>query len=230
MIWRDLAGFFFPSECLICSQALQLGEQHLCFTCLGQLPRTFFWNWPQHPIQRPLKDSLPVEAMHNWLFFSEHNSVRPLVHRIKYQGGASLASYLASQAALEMGSGFFGGSPVFIPVPLHPAKWRQRGYNQSLSLAQGLQQVWGGSIEQSALRRLRHTKTQTGMNKEERKKNLSNAMAWNGIGAFAEEASAIVLVDDVLTTGATLGACWEVLPEPLKAKTQVWTLAAAFGA
>ncbi len=229
MIWRDFLGFLFPPECLVCRQALQLGEQHVCFTCLGQLPRTFFWSWPQHPIQKPLGDTLPVAGVHSWLFFSEHNSVRPLVHHIKYGGGAALASYLASQAALEMGTGLIGGSPVFIPVPLHPAKLRQRGYNQSLCLARGLQQVWGGSIEEEALCRLRHTKTQTGMNKEERKKNLSNAMAWSQIGESAEAASAIVLVDDVLTTGATLAACWEVVPESLKVKTHVWTLAAAFG-
>ncbi len=229
MIWRDILGFLFPSECLICRQALQLGEHHLCFICLGRLPRTFFWSWPQHPIQRPLNDSLPVAGVHSWLFFSEHNTVRPLVHHIKYQGGAVLARYLASQAALEMGSGLFGCSPIFIPVPLHPVKLRQRGYNQSFCLAQGLQQIWGGAIEHEALRRLRHTKTQTGMNKEARKQNLAKAMAWNEIGESVEGASAIVLVDDVLTTGATLAACWEVVPESLRAKVHVWTLAAAFG-
>jgi predicted amidophosphoribosyltransferase len=96
-------------------------------------------------------------------------------------------------------------------------------------LAQGLQKVWGGKIQPGAIRRLRHTKTQTGMNKEARKKNLANAMAWNGIDGCAEQDFAIVLVDDVLTTGATLASCWEVVPDALRAKVEVWTLAAAFG-
>jgi ComF family protein len=130
-------------------------------------------------------------------------TLRDIIHALKYDGRRSVAPMLARLMA-EHGADVLAGADLVVPVPLHRARERERGFNQAADLARGLPRP----IVQG-LRRVRHTPPQVGLTAEERAANIRDA--FTVAAGFAPAARTIVLVDDVVTTGATLDACARVL-------------------
>jgi len=134
--------------------------------------------------------------------------VRVLVHGLKYGSVRSAADELVSLAAAAVPCDFCHPGSVLVPVPLHPARLRERGYNQSALSAKAWTRKLGIPVEERWLERRRSTGTQTRLGSADRRRNLSQAFA---VGKGFKAGIPVVLVDDVLTTGATLSSCAAVL-------------------
>lgn len=214
--------FWLGDSCRLCGAGLLPQESGICVGCSGLLP----FAWLNERLQVPTEiqgQSVDIQVR-SWLVFTEKNAVRLLVHRIKYQSDRPLAVNLGRAMGRDLGSCSGIEIPnLWIPVPLHAKRLRHRGYNQSEALAQGLQSVLGGRVESRILQRNKHSESQTKNSRNDRSKNVAHAFSCNPkVGLDLN--SRIVVVDDVITTGATLRACCSALHAAGFSRIQVWTL------
>jgi ComF family protein len=187
-----LAGFHRLASplCTICGEPFSGGiqEDHVCEQCLRKRP--FF-----ERVAAP---------------YSYDGQIMDAIHRFKYEGKAHMAKGLGPLLA-TFGKERLSAArnPLIIPVPLHPKRLRQRGYNQSLLLARHLAAALSASLDFLSLRRIRDTQVQTGLGRDQRRKNVRRA--FEVVDRKAVKGRTILLVDDVATTGSTLNECARVL-------------------
>ena len=148
---------------------------------------------------------------------------RSLIHELKYKSGSYAFEDVAQMLRLSAQYTEYLSGGILVPVPLHPAKQRERGYNQSERIARFLAREVGDCQVARLLRRVKYTETQTRLNRETREKNVKNAFALTA-GAVVNPSTNYILVDDVFTTGATLNACAAVLRKAGAQKIKVATL------
>ena len=217
---------FFPRYCICCGQRLQPHERYLCVSCLLVMPRV------------PLAGFNPTaQAMEGWpvpvraasLYYYTHGSpYGHIVHRAKYQDQPEVAAHFARLLALELlPLGFFSGMQVVMPVPLAPRRLRQRGYNQSLYIARAVAQVAQLPVRDDVIRRTAHHTTQTQLGRVERMRNMAQLFVVDD--AERVKGLHVLLVDDVITTGATIGSCAEALMQAGASEVSVLSLALASG-
>lgn len=208
----DLLALFFPSTCLACSEPLVTGEEHLCTGCRAELPYTDYHLLPpaQNPLARRFWGKLPVQHTLSYLRFLRHGRVQHLLHQLKYQGKSQIGSALGMLYGAELSSvGLATEFDLVVPVPLHRRKLARRGYNQAEAFARGLAAALPCTSAAHALRRTDHTASQTRKGRAERWQNV--ATVFEVAEAEAVLGRHVLLVDDVLTTGATLEACGAAL-------------------
>lgn len=186
-----LEGFsLIPSpRCSVCGRPFSSGiEDHLCEACLRKRP---FYDWTAAPY---LYEGTMMEAL----------------HRLKYGGKSHLAGPLGALLA-DFAVDSFGemGKALVMPVPLHPKRLRERGFNQGLLLARPVARRLGADLDYLSLRRIKDTRSQTGLKSDERRKNVRRAFELIDPGAVKKRT--VILVDDVATTGSTLNECARVL-------------------
>ncbi len=203
---HDLADLFFPRLCPICRQALIRNEEGICTDCLHRLPRTTTPLAPSSPMAQLIPGKIPIERCASYLFFTTPGDARDLIHHIKYHGGKRCGERLGYIYANELKtSGFFDNIDLLIPVPLHPSKERERGYNQSEWIARGIHQATGIPICTNALYHITDTRSQTRKGIYHRWLDTHTAYA-AALSSLAPNPH-ILHIDDVITTGATLLAC-----------------------
>jgi ComF family protein len=198
----DLGALFFPRQCLACREPLVAGEAHLCTGCRTELPYTDYHLLPSalNPLARRFWGKLPVQHTLSYLRFLRHGRVQHLLHQLKYQGQSQIGDALGLLYGAELASvGLAQEFDLVVPVPLHRRKLARRGYNQAEAFATGLAAALPCPSAAHALRRIEHTASQT------RKGRFEVAEPQSVLGHH------ILLVDDVLTTGATLEACGAAL-------------------
>lgn len=208
----DFWALFFPRPCLACREPLLAGETHLCTTCRTELPYTDYHLLPpaQNPLARRFWGKLPIHHTLSYLRFLRHGRVQELLHQLKYRGQSQVGTALGQLYGAELASaGLAQEFDLIIPVPLHRRKLARRGYNQAEAFATGLALALPCSSAAHALRRTEHTASQT---------RKSRAARWQNVATVFEVTKPedvtgrrILLVDDVLTTGATLEACGAAL-------------------
>jgi len=208
----DLAALFFPRPCLACREPLVAGEAHLCTGCRAELPYTDYHLLPpaENPLARRFWGKLPVQHTLSYLRFIRHGRTQHLLHQLKYQGQSQIGQALGQLYGAELaGAGLAPGFEVIVPVPLHRRKLARRGYNQAEAFATGLATALACPSAAQALRRTEHTASQT---------RKGRAARWENVATVFEVAEPqavlgrhVLLVDDVLTTGATLEACGAAL-------------------
>lgn len=211
-IWTDLLRLFYPEECRVCRTPLVEGEQQLCLRCLHALPRTDCVDGVCVRAEQLFAGKLPFGVAFSFLEYRKESAVQHLIHSLKYHDNKELAYLLGRIAAAESTSIARGIERVdlLLPVPLHPRKQRQRGYNQAEWIAYGLQSIWHLPVETDALSRIRPTDTQTRRSSnEQRRENVLGAFAVASAEALRDKH--ILLVDDVITSGSTLEACAQAL-------------------
>lgn len=208
--WKDFIDLIFPRNCPLCKQALFDFEPCLCTICQGMLPRA---NFHLHPFDNELTSKLqglmPVHRVMAFLRFTKKGKSQALLHLLKYKNKPELGEELGRLYGLSLlEKGFAGFWDVLVAVPLHPLKKQRRGYNQSECFARGLSKVLGVPYRELLVRR-KFTSTQTNKSRFERLENVDDVFALNE--GQVTQGLRFLLVDDILTTGATLCACAQTL-------------------
>ncbi|WP_256003395.1 ComF family protein [Pedobacter deserti] len=229
----DLTALLFPVRCCACNRHLNRGESELCTMCLFQLPFTDHHLHRDNRVARKLWGRAEVAHAMSLLAFKKGNLTQGLVHRLKYKGrrsagimlGRMIGRRLEEAAQQHEGRGGFRNIDLIIPVPLHKTKQRMRGFNQSYFLAVGIAEHLCIPVSTTVLLRTRAGSSQTTRNRYDRTENLCNAFQLKKPGAVAGKH--ILLVDDVITTGATLEACCLALQPYRPKRVSIAALASA---
>ncbi|OJV18603.1 MAG: amidophosphoribosyltransferase [Dyadobacter sp. 50-39] len=205
---RDFADLLFPRCCEACDRVLQGNEVAMCTLCRITLPRVGPDGLHSESLQFKFVNLPEVLSVHSFLLFTKRSKVQKLLHALKYKGNKELGILLGEMFGQELNaSGRLPVAEIILSIPLHPKKRKQRGYNQSDLLAEGFSRAtnipWSGTM----LERVRYTATQTGKTKMERRDNVHGVFAVKQ--GFCPES--VILIDDVLTTGATLEECARTL-------------------
>lgn len=227
MKWiSDLIDILFPRTCAVCGKVLSNGEQDICINCLIDLPRIPTYT-VGNPIEKLFYGILPIQRATSYMHYTKESPYNNLIHRAKYSDRPEIGERMATTATSELiKQGFFTGIDIIIPLPLSQKKKEQRGYNQCDYIAQGISKVTGIPIDNSSVIRHIANETQTHKHREERWKNVENIFSTTN--AEALNGKHILLVDDVLTTGATLTSCARaILNDAADAKISIFTLACA---
>jgi ComF family protein len=206
----DFISLIFPKICACCANSLWKHEEVICTYCDFHLPRTNFHLEKDNPASRTFWGRARIESATAYYYFNKGNKVQRLIHLLKYKGRRDIGIFLGEkQGHLLKFSPFFTGVELIIPVPLHKKKLMKRGYNQSEQFAIGLGKAMEVPVNPYILYRCRFTETQTKKSRFRRWENVSEMFALKD--PLLLEGKHILLVDDVITTGATLESCIQVL-------------------
>ncbi len=216
---RGLGSLFFPSLCVVCSEAIETGE-YLCAACSGKAPRISapFCAKCSEPFTGAITETFScANCAHRSLYFESavaayrsRGIVRKLVHEFKYGKQRHLRYPVARWLVETMDDPRLRGRrfDILVPVPLHPARERERGFNQATLLAE-LLSVAASIPLYSLMERIRYTTTQTAYDRAKRMENLHDAFRLRKNANVRQ--LRVLLIDDVLTTGSTLSECARVL-------------------
>ena len=217
---------FFPRQCAVCGASLQEGEEGICMKCNMDMPRTNYHTHKDNPVERMFWGKMPLDRATSYFFYHKGSDFRRILHQLKYGGRKDLGEIMGRFMAAELAdTDFFREVDVIVPVPLHPRKQKLRGYNQSECIARGVSDVTGIPLDVSSISRKKHTETQTRKSAYERWENVDGIFCLRRPERFAGKH--ILIVDDVLTTGATTTACADALKEVEGIRISVLTLAMA---
>ena len=210
MTFRDwlysILNLFYPRVCAACGETLLKDEETVCLKCRYTLPFTGYENHADNPLAQVFYGRVRFHAVTACFFFAKSGKVQHLIHELKYKNNPEAGVFLGQELGKTIKDApLFQGIDYLIPVPLHPRREKQRGYNQSLLIAQGINEVTGIPIGDKYLIRAVYTTTQTKKSADERHKNVKDIFEVR----FPEELEGkhVLLIDDVLTTGATLESC-----------------------
>jgi ComF family protein len=211
-ILEDFIALFYPRCCFACCEPLMKGEELLCSGCLVQLPKTSYHRWAENPVMSRLAGRLPLRSAFAFLKFMKGGVVQRLLHELKYNNRPEIGVRIGNLYAHELvDAGYQDSFDLIVPVPLHSSRLRKRGYNQSAKFAEGLAEVLRVPWEESIAVRRQSTSTQTRKGRAARWDNVSSA--FSSPSSHRIKGQRILLVDDVITTGATLEACGQHLVE-----------------
>lgn len=225
-ILGDLFSLLFPSLCCGCGTDLYTGEQLLCTECLYNLPYTDYHLHTENRAAKQLWGRLPCNAVMSLFYFKKGARTQNLIHNLKYKGRKDLGLKLGNMIAEKLLTApAYTGIDIIVPVPLHKSRERVRGYNQSCSIAEGIAAGLNIPLSTDGLVRIKKTSSQTKKGRYQRFENMQSVFSVKDAWAFKDKH--VLLVDDVLTTGATLEACGMVLLEAKIAKLSIATVAYA---
>lgn len=200
---------FFPHICAGCGRDIPGRESQLCLRCVAAMPRTGFELYPANPVEKIFWGRLPLQAATAHCYFTKGSLMQEILHQLKYRGHRELGVQLGRM----MGESLFRSgrfqADALVPLPLHPVRERHRGYNQSRLLCEGLAEVLHLPVWADVIQRPLFTQTQTRKGRVERWKNMEGRFELSHKSSIPDKH--ILLVDDVITTGATLEACGEAL-------------------
>jgi ComF family protein len=210
--FHNLLDLLFPSVCCACGKRLVQQEEVLCFRCRSILPKTQYLSSTENELKDRFLGRLPLKHALAALNYHKSGMAQKLLHALKYKGRTEIGEMFGRQMgdlihAFEIGTEI----DLIIPVPLHPKKLRKRGYNQSEFFAKGISEITGITGVPTAVRRIKHGESQTGKSREMRWKSVSDAFCV--AEGYDLGNKHILLVDDVVTTGATIEACGARLME-----------------
>jgi ComF family protein len=208
--WADFVSLLFPELCHACGESLVEGEDLICTDCIYNLPYTNFHQQPDNIVARQFWGKIKTEAAYALFYFTKGGKIQQLMHQFKYNNAPLIGNKLGNLAGRQLKlSPHFQHIDAIIPVPLHKSRLRKRGYNQSACFAEGLAETLNTSVIIDNLIRTRATETQTHKSRFERSVNMQEVFSVADPAALAGKY--ILLVDDVVTTGATLEACANAL-------------------
>lgn len=220
----DLFNLFFPRKCNHCGSNLDKTELEVCKKCLFKIPKTNFHADKENPVNKTFWGRVNIESATSAFYFTKKSILQNLLHHIKYHNKKELAAELGKYLGNELAKvSNFQTCDVIVPVPLHPAKRKKRGYNQSEWIAKGISEKMGIPINTSVLKRHVNSKSQTKKNRAERWENVRSAFSVQTNEQFNYKH--VLLVDDVITTGATIEACASQVINELNVKLSIASLA-----
>ena len=205
--WHQLLDLVAPRLCTVCGRRLSLTEQTLCVSCNMHLPRTdFHHDAYDNVMARLFWGIIPVERAAALFYYEAHAGASNILYDLKYHAHPEIGRDMGHIVASEFAeSGFFDGIDMIIPVPLAWKRQWQRGYNQSFFIARGISRTTGLPVCNKAVCRTKFEKSQTLIGRRERQENVADVFRLKN--ADAVRGRHVLLVDDVVTTGATMVAC-----------------------
>jgi len=219
---------FFPRTCQACGHVLYKQEKVLCTKCLYHLPKTNFWHHADNPVAEIFWGRVELNAAASFLFFNKSGKVQHLMHNLKYRGKKQIGPFMGELIGKELKkSKQYQTVDMVLPVPLHPDKLTKRGYNQSALIAKGIAQSMKIPVYTDLLIKTKNTESQTKKSRYERWQNVSRVFKLQNPSLIKNKH--ILLVDDVITTGATIEACAQVLLHEENVTVSVFSLAYAQG-
>lgn len=226
LIWNDFLNLFFPRLCLTCSKPLIEGEQQICLYCLCDLPTAKIGKGKENPVFRICAGNKYVKECAAAYLFERDGKVQKIIHSFKYYDNKELAYLMGKVTAKRMQEeGLYESVDLIIPVPLHKKKEKKRGYNQSEWIAKGFSEVYNLPIDIISLIRLRNSDTQT--NKDIYERHLNAIGLFKVIDQQALTNKHILLIDDVITAGATIQACIDALADIPGLQISIFSLSVA---
>jgi len=223
---QDFISLLFPRICAACGNPLLKTEDIICLSCEFHLPRTNFHLSLANPISQMFWGRVNIESASAFLYFNKGNNVQKLIHKLKYKGRKDVGTYLGRIYGQQLKSSLlFQSVQMIIPVPLHTRKLKQRGYNQSEQFAIGLSETMQVPLDPIALSRNIDTESQTKKSRFRRWQNVSEVFELRNPESL--EIKHVLLVDDVITTGATLESCIRSLSTVSGIRISVATIAVA---
>lgn len=218
----DLIGLLFPNLCNACGISLFSAERLICTKCLYDLPFTDYHHHADNRVAKQLWGRLPINAAMAMLYFRKGAKVQNLIHNLKYNGKTEVGILLGERLK---NATIYQDIDLILPVPLHQKKLKSRGYNQSTFIAEGVSAKMEISFSEKILIRTISTESQTKKSRYNRYENMKAVFKVDKPENIKEKH--ILLVDDVITTGATLEACTNTLLENGASKVSIAALAFA---
>ena len=202
----SLLHLVFPQVCHGCGSDLVSDNNKLCLLCHEALPQTSFHLHNNNPMEKLFWGRLAVTAATAQYYFTKDSLIQLLMHRFKYKGDKELGLFLGRLIGYQlMETNRFREVDLLIPLPLFPAKERKRGYNQANLLCEGIAEIMNKPVAKQAVTRMSYTESQTKKSRVERWQNMEGRFQLTD-GTIIK-GKHVLLVDDVVTTGATLEAC-----------------------
>lgn len=209
---NDFLALIYPRNCVSCDNSLYKHEEQVCNFCYLNLPKTNFHKQQRNPVDALFYGRTPLLLASSFYLFTKKGSIQKVLHSIKYKSNKDLAVLVGKWYAEDLKENpIISKADYIIPVPLHSKKFKQRGFNQSEEFAIGLSEGLTIPLNTSVLQRKEFTSTQTKKNKYERWENVEDVFELIIPETFKNKH--IVLVDDVITTGATIEACCQLLQQ-----------------
>jgi ComF family protein len=223
---RGALHLFYPHTCTGCGTDILPDLEMLCSRCITQLPYTGFTSEAGNPVERIFTGRLTVSAASGELYFNKGTLVQHLIHQLKYKGNQDIGHYLGELMGYSLHQGKrFRDIDGLVPLPLYKDKEKKRGYNQAAAICSGIAAVTKLPVIDRAVTRQRFTETQTRKQRTERWENVADSFVINNPEALTGKH--LLLVDDVITTGATLDACGNTLLQLPGTRLSVAVLACA---
>jgi len=221
---HNFINLFYPEYCAGCGKILIRSEAALCFSCQHDLPHAHIHDERDNQIERLFWGRADVQLATAFLRMSKEGLVQRIIHELKYRENQDIGKQLGKMFALELlKSERLNSVDVLIPVPLHPKKQKMRGYNQSLCIVQGMQEILGCSIDSTTLFRTRYTESQTRKHRYQRWQNVSDLFAVRQPETL--KGKEVMLIDDIITTGSTVEACVHALKKIPEVRISVGAIA-----
>ena len=223
VLHESLLHLAFPHICEGCGTDIISTDHYLCLQCLDKLPPTHFESHANNPVEKIFWGRLPITTATAKYYFTKGSTLQHLLHQFKYRGHQRLGLYLGRRMGSMLAHNpRFKDVEALVPLPLFPEKERRRGYNQAMVLCKGISEAWQRPIIHDAVVRVMATESQTKKNRMERWQNMEDRFQLKNPAALANKH--VLLIDDVVTTGATLEACGRAILEAPNTRLSIATL------
>ncbi len=221
---KDIFNLFFPDVCLNCKLQLSKNESLICTQCRHDFPETNFTNTPDNIIEKKFYGRVPLQAATSLFYYHKNGKVQQIIHQLKYKNQQEIGVLFGDWLGEEMlQSGRFNTIDFVIPVPLHPKKMKTRGYNQLTKFGEVLAEKLNSQLIENKLVKIGSTNTQTHKSRLERWKSTQHLFDLSDISFF--ENKHVLLIDDVITTGATIESCTNQLLKTKNIKISIAVMA-----
>lgn len=209
--WTRLLDLISPRLCVVCDSRLSITEEVLCGKCNLHLPRTGYHRDPyENILAKTFWGQIPIQRASALFYYEAHAETAAIIYQLKYKNHPEIGVVMGRMLAREVqGSGFFESIDAIVPVPLARKRQRQRGYNQSMEIARGISEISGLPIYNKVVRRTVFEGSQTRRGRWERNENVEKVFELTDGERIRNRH--LLVVDDVVTTGATLIACAKAL-------------------
>jgi ComF family protein len=225
-ILSPLAHLFYPHVCTGCGSDLLEEDNLLCLKCINDLPHTNFAMHTGNPVEKIFWGRLPLTAAMSEFYFAKGTLIQTLIHQFKYKGNKDVGMYLGAIIGRSLlSNNRFKQIDVLVPLPLFAEKEFKRGFNQATILCDGISEVTNIPVLKNNVVRKRFTETQTKKHRTERWENVASSFQVQNPKELKNKHA--LLIDDVVTTGATLEACGAEILKVEGSRLSIATLAFA---
>jgi len=225
-IFHSFLNLFFPDLCVVCDSRLSEGERHICTDCLLLLPKTNFHLQSDNRLEEFFAGRIPFERIAAYAYFIKGGSIQHIIHELKYKRNPKIGQFIGKLCGEQLkGSDFISSIDLIIPIPLHPKREKQRGYNQSLEICKGISETTGIPVNHTTLIRKINNQSQTKNSRFDRWKNVEDIFSLTDPEKFRNKH--ILIVDDIITTGSTIESAVKEILKSTGAKVSIYAVGSA---